>query len=330
MPADLPDAGRILDLGDGGPTSSIASQHVHFVSSNVKLVARARESVTEADAVDSLADLSAGSFDAAIYAPPPAETKTRVFEWIDGVHQLLRAGGVFYLGGERHRGVESYRRRVADVFGEAVRLRQVGRRRVYRATKSGPPGVPPVDVCQDIGVSFGGDSVSFCTRAGVFSRDHIDPGSQLLLEVARIDRGQTVLDVGCGYGALGVLLARCGASVTMTDVDVRATRCAAENADLADVRAEVHTADLYDAVVGRSFDAVVANPPFHAGHTFAQPFILGARRHLRPGGRVWLVVMRSEPYRKLLQDHFGNGETVAEMAGYTVLSAVKRGNRLGA
>ena len=330
-PSDLPGSPRILDLGDGGPPTTIAGQKVHFISSSVKLVLQARPNVHAADALDSLADLSADEFDAAVYAPTPAEAKSRVFEWIDGIHDHLREGGLFYLGGERHRGVESYCQRVNEVFGETEKVRQVGRRRVYRATKIGPRGAAPVDVRQYIDAKIGGDSASFITRAGVFSRDHVDPGSRKLLEAVRIDRGQTVLDVGCGYGAIGIFLARRVASVTMTDVDVRATRCAQENVDRAGVLGEVHTADLFDSVVGRSFDVVVTNPPFHAGHAFAQPFITGAERHLQTGGRVWLVVMRDEPYRKLLLEIFGNGGTVANEGGYSILSAVKkRGSSLGA
>ncbi len=306
---------------------------MHYVSSNVQLVTGARQlssAVDFADAVDSLDDLRVDPFDAAVYAPAPAETKSRVFEWIDGVHANLRVGGVFYVGGERHRGVESYKQRMEAVFGRVEKLRQIGRRRVYVTQKTDHPGVPPVETTQLVDISIEAETLAFVTRAGVFSKDHLDPGSRLLLETTCVGRNQAVLDIGCGYGPLGIFLARRGASVTMSDVDVRATRCAEENVDRAGVSVEVHTADLYDGVAGRSFDSIVTNPPFHAGHAFAHPLVVGARSHLRSGGRLWLVVMRADPYRKLLEQNFAHVETTCTEGGYSVLVASNRGNRRGA
>ena len=318
-PEDITGCDRLLDLGDGGPpTQSLRGSH--FVSSNVKWVNQARER-GPADAVDSLADLPDVSFDAAVYAPAPAETKPRVFEWIDGVHSRLAEGGRFYLGGERHRGVESYRRRAEDVFGSATKVRQVGRRRVYCARKGRRSGVAEIQTSYRFECSIQGDSFSFVTRAGVFSRDHVDPGTRLLLDAIPPCQGKALLDVGCGYGALGIALARRGAIVTMTDVDVRSTRCAEENAKASGASTSIVTADLYDGVEGHRFDVIVSNPPFHSGLSFARPFVEGARRHLNPGGRIWLVVMRKEPYTLQLERYIGEVRTAVDEGGYRVLNA---------
>lgn len=171
------------------------------------------------------------------------------------------------------------------------------------------------------------------TDAGVFSRSRLDRGTELLLEALDVGPCELILDLGCGYGILGIAAAMLseGGHVILTDINERAVRLARENvrANRA-TNAEVRAGDLYVPVTGLAFDHIVCNPPLRAGRAVVDRIISEAPAHLHEGGRLWLVA-RTRQGADSLQDRmaetFGNAEIVQRGSGYKVLCATRAAGR---
>lgn len=175
-----------------------------------------------------------------------------------------------------------------------------------------------------------GQRFVFWTDRGVFARGGVDRGTRLLVETVEVSPGEVVLDWGCGYGAIGIVMARCvpGARVVLIDVNERAVERARENAILNGVpEVEILVSEGFTALAGRQFDVVLSNPPIRAGKRVLQGLIEGAYAHLRPGGRLFLVAQTQQGAKSLRRDLatvFEATETVARKGGYRVLLGCKR------
>ncbi|WP_027092010.1 class I SAM-dependent methyltransferase [Cohnella thermotolerans] len=165
--------------------------------------------------------------------------------------------------------------------------------------------------------------------AGVFSRDGVDYGSRVLIGMMEFAEDAEVLDLGCGYGPIGLAAARLAprGHVTMLDINERAVALARENAAANGiVNATVKQSDLYEAVAGRRFDVILSNPPIRAGKAVVHRILSEARDHLRPGGALWIVIQNKQgaPSAKAkLQEVFGE-DAVAEIGkdkGYRIYRA---------
>lgn len=138
-----------------------------------------------------------------------------------------------------------------------------------------------------------GERMKFLTDAGVFSKKMIDFGSQVLLSCLSFQQGETVLDVGCGYGPLGLSLVKAqGIHATMVDVNTRALDLAQKNADLNQVEAKIFQSNVYDQVEG-SFDHIISNPPIRAGKKVVHQVLSGSFDHLNPGGDLTIVIQKN-------------------------------------
>jgi 16S rRNA (guanine1207-N2)-methyltransferase len=168
----------------------------------------------------------------------------------------------------------------------------------------------------------------FVTATGVFSHKRIDNGTRLLVESMDVPAEGSFLDLGCGYGVLGVVAATLepGLRVTMTEVNQRAAALAAENvARMRLGNAEVLTGDLYEPVGDRRFSTVVSNPPISAGmRRVVEPLVAGAVGHLEEGGLLQLVVQSNKGGRtlaRMVDEHFGGHTVASKGSGYRVLVA---------
>lgn len=137
----------------------------------------------------------------------------------------------------------------------------------------------------------------FATDAGVFSKGAIDYGSRLLIESLKLPQDARVLDIGCGYGPIGIsaaLLARQGA-VVMADINERALQLAASNAALnrAD-NVRVICSNLLDQVQDREYTHILSNPPIRAGKQVVHRLFEQARDHLADGGELWIVIQKKQ------------------------------------
>lgn len=175
-----------------------------------------------------------------------------------------------------------------------------------------------------------GMELRFVTDAAVFSRERVDFGSALLIEAMRIAPADTVLDLGCGYGPIGLMAARLAPEgrVYMVDVNERAAALAQRNlAENGVTNAEVRVGDGLEPVRGIQFDKVLTNPPIRAGKAAIYRMLDDAHQALVPGGSIWVVIQTKQgapSMKKKLQELFGNVADVEREAGYHVFTAVKQ------
>ena len=172
---------------------------------------------------------------------------------------------------------------------------------------------------------YRGYGLNFMTDAGVFSKGELDPGTRLLLD-ALPDLMGDVLDVGCGWGAIGIAVAKAypDCRVTMVDVNRRALALCRENADRNRVRVTCLESDGLSTVAGRSFDAVITNPPIRAGKQVIYRMFADAAGQLNPGGALYLVIRKqqgAESCVKYLKTIFSSVEKLDKSGGYWVLRA---------
>lgn len=170
-------------------------------------------------------------------------------------------------------------------------------------------------------------------HANVFSRDRLDPGARLLMEnLPSVDDNADVIDLGCGNGVLGLMIARANpeSNVRLVDESFMAVESAQRNLQqLADRpgQIEVIAGDGLTGFAGSSADLVLCNPPFHQQHslndTIAVSMFSGARRVLRPGGVLWVVGNRHLGYHKTLKRWFKRVELVASNRKFVVLRAAR-------
>ncbi|MFC4652687.1 class I SAM-dependent methyltransferase [Lactococcus nasutitermitis] len=167
----------------------------------------------------------------------------------------------------------------------------------------------------------------FSTDAGVFSKNAIDYGSRVLLENYEPKMAKTLLDVGCGYGVLGITLAKkYDLNVTMIDVNSRALDLATKNVfDNSVKNAKVEQSDIYEAV-SEKFDSIISNPPIRAGKEVVHSILEGAYEHLNLAGTLTIVIQKKQgapSAQKKMQEVFGNCEIMTKDKGYYILQSIK-------
>lgn len=174
----------------------------------------------------------------------------------------------------------------------------------------------------ELRVNLLGDWFTFFTDSGVFSKKMIDYGSQVLLNALEVEEGGRLLDVGCGYGPLGIALAKTkGLDVTMVDINHRALDLAKKNAEKNHVSANIFQSSVYDNVEGE-FDYIISNPPIRAGKEIVHRIISESINHLVVGGTLTIVIQKKQgaPSAKAkMAEVFGNVETVKKDKGYYIL-----------
>jgi 16S rRNA (guanine1207-N2)-methyltransferase len=173
---------------------------------------------------------------------------------------------------------------------------------------------------------YRGELLAFVVDAGVFAAHGLDPGTGLLIEHLGVVDGARVLDLGCGWGAVGVAAAKSAprGTVVLTDVNRRAARLASENIERNGItNAEVRVGRLFEPVEGERFDLIATNPPFRAGRETVVELLDSAPGYLAPGGRLLLVGKGSQGirfYQEWLRTHWGPGlRVVGRGSGYRVL-----------
>ena len=170
---------------------------------------------------------------------------------------------------------------------------------------------------------FAGRVLAFDTDAGVFSKQHVDPGSELLCGALPDDLSGDVLDMGCGWGAMTVLtLARFPKlNVTMADVNERALSLAVANVEKNHMQARAVLSDGFERIEGM-FDAVITNPPIRAGKAVIYKMFEDAKAHLKPGGMLVLVIRKQQgapSALKFLKTLYRKAEVIARDGGYWII-----------
>lgn len=171
-----------------------------------------------------------------------------------------------------------------------------------------------------------GQPFTFLTDSGVFSKKMIDYGSQVLLNTLDFEKGKTLLDLGCGYGPLGISLAKVqGVQVTMVDINNRAIDLAQKNAEKNGVTANIFQSNIYEKVTG-TFDYIISNPPIRAGKQVVHTIIADSINYLNDGGSLTIVIQKKQgaPSAKAkMEEIFGNVDILKRDKGYYILRSAK-------
>lgn len=168
----------------------------------------------------------------------------------------------------------------------------------------------------------------FLSDNGVFSKGGIDFGSSLLLRTIDVKDAKTLLDVGCGYGTIGLTIAKTNPEcfVEMVDVNLRAIDLAKQNMALNEIKnAEIFASNIYENVT-KKYDVVVSNPPIRAGKKVVHEISLGSFEKLNDGGKYYAVIQKkqgAESLYKALQTVFPIVEVIEKDKGYWIIKAEK-------
>jgi 16S rRNA G1207 methylase RsmC len=175
-----------------------------------------------------------------------------------------------------------------------------------------------------------GHSLTFHSTWGLFSPREVDEGTELLLRHIEVRPEDDCLDLGCGYGPIGLTLAKLAPAgeTLMVDKDFMAVEYANLNARLNHIaNARAMLSNAFQHLDERRFDLVASNVPAKVGKEMLAIMLNDAHAHLRPGGRIWVVTITGlrRLFERSLEDIFGNYEKVKQGKTYTVASAVKTG-----
>ena len=178
---------------------------------------------------------------------------------------------------------------------------------------------------QEILVQLNADSFFVETDNGLFSKDHLDTATELLIETVTPE--ESVLDLGCGYGVIGIAYLRqnTGLDAAFVDTNKRALKYTRRNLDRNDVHGIVKQSNAYENV-DASFTDIVSNPPLAAGKDTWHEFIEDAPDHLTVDGRLSLVAPHNKggkSVKQKMQDVFGNVEELDKASGFRVYQSTR-------
>ncbi|MFL2104819.1 class I SAM-dependent methyltransferase [Desemzia sp. FAM 23991] len=176
-----------------------------------------------------------------------------------------------------------------------------------------------------------GHEFTFLTDSGVFSKATVDYGSRVLIETvdfSQLPEGD-LLDLGCGYGPMGLSFAKeeNERKVEMVDVNERAIGLAQQNALKNKVtNVDIHQSNIYGNVKGTEFAGVFSNPPIRAGKQVVHEILTGAYDYLKIGGALVIVIQKKQgapSAKEKMNETFGNAEVIAKDKGYWIIQSVK-------
>jgi len=142
----------------------------------------------------------------------------------------------------------------------------------------------------------------FNTDNGVFSKEHLDYGTELLIKTIPLVKGK-VLDIGCGYGPIGIYLAKnYDCDVDMIDVNKRAVHLSKMNVELNNVKnANVFLSDAYEKIENK-YNYIVSNPPIRVGKEKLYEILFKAKDYLLPEGEFWFVIRKDQGAKSAIKD----------------------------
>ena len=179
---------------------------------------------------------------------------------------------------------------------------------------------------QTIHVKIKNTDLKFAAEPSIFSPHYIDSGTLAMLSAVEFLPSDKALDLGCGYGVVGILAAKLigEENVVMCDISERAVEYAKINAAMNDVpNIKIRLSDGYENIAESDFTLILSNPPYHADFSVPKKFIEVGFKKLALGGKMIMVTKRLDWYKNKLTSVFG-GVRIQEIEGYYVFTAEKR------
>lgn len=241
--------------------------------------------------------------------------------WLLWLCANLPEGTPLQLIGEHQGGIKRVLK-VLAALGLGCRKLDSARRCSLFETRTARLALEP----EAVWTQFEAGGLTLASHPGVFGHGKLDDGTRLLLEQlpGHLPEGE-VLDLGCGDGIIGAWMAREGRAVTATDVNAFAVEACRRSLLANQLTAEVLESDVYSALDGRRFAAIVSNPPFHQERSIdygpAARLIQQAPQHLLPGGRLLIVANAFLPYADPLERSFGSFRVLADDGRFKVYLA---------
>ena len=171
--------------------------------------------------------------------------------------------------------------------------------------------------------------LKFNTTPNVFSPDRIDKGTLAMLSIVEFNASDKVLDLGCGYGVVGITAAKIigWQNVVMSDINKKSVRLSQENAVLNGIDGiKIILSDGFSNIQDKDFSIILSNPPYHSDFSVPKHFIEKGFNRLSQGGLMFMVTKRKDWYKNKFIAIFG-GVKIHEINGYFVFCAEKRGSQ---
>ena len=176
--------------------------------------------------------------------------------------------------------------------------------------------------------SYENTPFEFFSDNGVFAKNKIDYASKLLVETfienhKEVEKECTLLDVGCGYGFLGIVAGKIlNINIELVDINKRALHLCERNIKLNEVKGKAYESNAYECVKNK-YEYIITNPPIRAGKETVLNILKGARNHLLDNGELWFVINKDQGAKSTansLKDCY-NIEVVAKSKGFFVFKA---------
>lgn len=181
---------------------------------------------------------------------------------------------------------------------------------------------------KNIDYTYYGNVINYQVDLGVFSKDRVDFGTNVLLQSLPTFTNEKVLDVGCGYGVIGIAIAKVylNCDVMMCDVNLRAISLTEKNIKLNNVKnAKVIESNTYENINDK-YDIIITNPPIRAGKKVVMDICLNAIDHLKEDGKIYIVINKkhgAESLLKNMKERYKNVDILNKKNGYFVIEGRK-------
>lgn len=274
----------------------------------------------------------------------PGKSRDETLLWFAIARDHLEPGGTIVVSMPNTAGASRFEKELARA-GNGISSIQKHKCRAFHITDEGTWDESVFGEWRSLGGKRSVPETTFVTEAGIFSADHIDPGSKLLAAHLPASLRGKVADLGAGWGFLtDAIFRRCPGveSVDLYEADARALDCARINltpvTDLSlasptcmaddDRKIGFHWHDVTTGLPEKDYDTIVMNPPFHTGQAtdvdLGRAFLRTAHASLRRGGKLLLVANRQLPYEAELAALGMPARKLAEDSVYKILSADRR------
>jgi 16S rRNA (guanine1207-N2)-methyltransferase len=277
------------------------------------------------------------SIDKVLLDIPKGRQITR--RWLIEAYRSLKTGGVLYLAGAKDMGIQSSIKDAESIFNNMSLLTYKKSNRIALFYKESEtlqwpewtqvPGIAP-GTWVDFTINAREMNFQISSLPGIFSNDRLDEGTKLLLDTVEFPEQNRILDVGCGYGIIGMTAAVQAKNswIDMVDVNLLAIAATQRNSSRNNIdNVRVFVSDLLEKVSENKYQLILSNPPFHTGkevdYIVATSLFKQAEQVLEPGGKIIIVANKFIPYENLMKKTFNNVTTLAQTGKFIVLSSEK-------